>query len=368
MSEKVIVGMSGGVDSSVTAWLLQQQGYEVEGLFMFNWAEDEEGYCEAADDYQNALSVCDELGIPLHRADFSAEYRERVFQSFLDDYEAGYTPNPDVLCNREIKFKSFLDYALRLGADKIATGHYAGLRHGPEQTQLLMAKDQNKDQTYFLALVTEEALRRVLFPLAEFSKPEVRAMAAEAGLPNHARKDSTGICFIGERPMRDFLGQYLKSEPGAIFSLDHEGREVGKHQGLLFHTLGQRRGLGLGGMQDAQDAPWFVVRKDLSDNSLWVSQNGEHPQLMSSSATIKDAHWINSAPALPLQCRARMRHRQKLQGCTVQAVADDPSQLSVIFDEPQRAVAPGQYIVLYQADVCLGGGSVIATETLEKPA
>jgi tRNA-specific 2-thiouridylase len=365
MAEKILVGMSGGVDSSVTAWLLQQQGYDVEGLFMFNWAEDESGYCDAADDYQNALSVCEELGIPLHRADFSTEYRERVFQSFLDGYAAGHTPNPDVLCNREIKFKSFLEYALRLGADKIATGHYAGVREVNDRAQLVMAKDHNKDQTYFLALVTEQALRHVLFPLAAFTKPEVRAMANEAGLPNHARKDSTGICFIGERPMREFLGGYLEAAPGPIYSLDHAGRQIGEHQGLLFHTLGQRRGLGLGGMQDASDAPWFVVHKNMADNSLWVSQQSDHPQLMSSSAELNESHWIGDAPALPLRCKARIRHRQALQDCTVHSLDGTSTGLTVDFDQPQRAVAAGQYIVFYRDDLCLGGGSVTFSHTLE---
>ena len=367
MPEKVIVGMSGGVDSSVTAWLLLQQGYEVEGLFMFNWAEDESGYCDAADDFQNAASVCAELGIPLHRADFSSEYRERVFQFFLNEYAAGRTPNPDVLCNREIKFKSFLDYALRLGADRIATGHYAGLRHYDDLTELVMAKDQNKDQTYFLALVPGTSFAKVLFPLAGYGKPEVRELAAKAGLPNHARKDSTGICFIGERPMREFLSQYLQADPGAILSLDHAGRELGQHQGLIFHTPGQRRGLGLGGLADADEAPWFVVRKDLAQNALWVSQNSEHPGLMSPSAVLEDMHWINPPPALPLQCSARIRHRQTLQACTV--VTNGPqASIQVQFAEPQRAVVAGQYIVLYLDDVCLGGGRVGQIQTLEHAA
>ncbi len=366
MSEKVIVGMSGGVDSSVSAWLLQQQGFSVEGLFMFNWAEDEAGYCDAADDYQNAALVCEELDIPLHRADFSADYREHVFQNFLDEYAAGRTPNPDLLCNREIKFKSFLQYAQRLGAQRVATGHYASLRHSSGHTELLMAKDQNKDQTYFLALVSGEALSHVLFPLGEYTKPEVRALAAQAGLPNHARKDSTGICFIGERPMKDFLSNYLQAKQGPIYSLDHGGREIGRHDGLMFHTVGQRRGLGVGGLAGASEAPWFVVRKDIATNSLWVSQDTNHPGLMCVRIEVADMHWVNQSPSLPMNCMARARHRQELQSCLVQQ-GDDDTTLIVEFPQPQRAIALGQYLVLYSNEVCLGGGCVVATRSLADP-
>ncbi|MGB1580198.1 MAG: tRNA 2-thiouridine(34) synthase MnmA [Nevskiales bacterium] len=355
MAKKVIVGLSGGVDSSVSALILQQQGYEVEGLFMFNWAEDESGYCEAAEDFQQARAVAQELGIPLHQADFSAEYRERVFSEFLEEYAAGRTPNPDLLCNREIKFKSFLDYALRLGADHIATGHYAQLQQTGDQTRLLRAVDANKDQTYFLALVDGQALQHCLFPLGSLHKPEVRDIAAKAGLPNYARKDSTGICFIGERPMREFLGQYLKREPGPIYSLDHDGREIGQHEGLIFHTLGQRKGLGLGGISDAQEAPWYVIAKNEDDRSLWVSQNAEHPQLMSRQLILRDVHWVNAAPAPSENYQARIRHRQALQHCQL-GQHDDSYQLE--FEQPQRAAAPGQYAVLYDGDICLGGGCI----------
>lgn len=358
MAEKIIVGMSGGVDSSLSAWLLLQQGYEVEGLFMFNWTEDEDGYCNAADDYQNALTVCAELGIPLHKADFSDAYRQRVFRYFLSEYAAGRTPNPDVLCNREIKFKSFLDYAQRLGASRIATGHYAGLRKIDGQIRLVKARDANKDQTYFLALVPQAAFERSLFPLTDYSKPEVRELAARAGLPNHARKDSTGICFIGERPMRQFLGDYLKAEPGPIRSLDHAGRELGQHRGLIFHTLGQRRGLGLGGLADGEDAPWFVVRKDLGSNTLWVSQNDTHPELFSHELELEPMHWIGPEAPLPLECTARIRHRQSEQSCRVDV---GRKNLRIHFDAPQRAVAPGQYAVLYAGDICLGGARIEQT-------
>ena len=355
MGQKVIVGISGGVDSSVSALLLQQQGYQVEGLFMFNWAEDEAGYCEAAEDFQQARAVAEELGIPLHQADFSAEYRERVFNEFLEEYAAGRTPNPDLLCNREIKFKSFLDYAVRLGADCIATGHYARLRHKQTETQLLRAVDENKDQTYFLALVDGEAFKQCLFPLGELQKPEVRDIAAKAGLPNYARKDSTGICFIGERPMREFLGQYLQSQPGPIRSLDHDGREVGHHEGLIFHTLGQRKGLGLGGIQDAEDAPWYVIAKIQDDNCLWVSQNPEHPKLMSKQIQLRNPHWVNAEPLVPGRYQARIRHRQPLQDCQLKL---HNGQYHLEFDTPQRAAAPGQYAVIYDADVCLGGACI----------
>lgn len=362
MKEKVIVGISGGVDSAVTAYQLLQAGYDVEGLFMFNWSEDEDGYCNAADDYQQARSVCEELGITLHQADFSKEYRERVFQYFLDEYAAGRTPNPDVLCNREIKFKEFLNYALRLGADKIATGHYAGVMSDGSRHYLIKAADPDKDQTYFLAAITEQALAHSLFPLHDLNKTEVRDLARQVGLPNYARKDSTGICFIGERPFQSFLANYLPAKPGIIRSLDHANREIGAHQGLMYYTLGQRKGLGIGGVVDAVDAPWYVVRKDMESNTLWVSQDSQHPALLSSEIYVEHMHWINGADCPPATLTARIRHRQEEQLCHVRA---SQSGILVNFECSQRAATPGQYLVLYRDNICLGGGPITETRTLD---
>ncbi len=363
MSDKVIVGISGGVDSAVSAYLLMQAGYSVEGLFMFNWSEDEDGYCNAADDFQQARAVCNELGIPLHQADFSTQYRERVFQHFLDEYASGRTPNPDVLCNREIKFKEFLNYALRLGANKIATGHYAAVAEHAGHYRLLKSQDPNKDQTYFLAEVTESALARTLFPLQDIDKQAVRDIARDIGLPNYARKDSTGICFIGERPFQDFLSRYLPAKPGVIRNLDQDGEVIGEHQGLMYYTLGQRKGLGIGGVHAAQDSPWYVVRKDLPGNTLWVSQQPNHPGLLSKTLYVENFHWINGAASLPMDCTARIRHRQVEQTCHVKTTA---AGLVIEFDEAQRAATPGQYVVLYDSETCLGGGPIGSTETLDE--
>ncbi len=354
MADKVIVGISGGVDSAVSAFLLKQQGWQVEGLFMFNWAEDEAGYCNAAEDFQTAGQVCDELDIPLHRADFSAEYRERVFQQFLDEYAAGRTPNPDVLCNREIKFRSFLEYAGRLGAQRVATGHYAGVEQHEGDTWLVKATDGNKDQTYFLALVPEAAFARTLFPLAGLRKPEVRELAQKAGLPNHARKDSTGICFVGERPMREFLNRYLTARPGPIMSLDRPGEMLGEHGGLLHYTPGQRKGIGVGGRRSASAAPWYVVRKDFKQNILFVSQQLDNKELYSMTLNTGPAHWIGPPPTTPA-CTARIRHRQAEQDCQVEA---NGSGLRVAFVQAQRAITPGQYAVFYQGQRCLGGAVI----------
>lgn len=358
---KVIVGISGGVDSAVTALLLKEQGHEVEGLFMFNWAEDEDGYCNAADDFQSARAVCDELGIPLHRADFSREYRERVFQQFLDEHTAGRTPNPDVLCNREIKFKTFLDYARQLGAERIATGHYAGIKQHDRETWLMRAVDGNKDQTYFLAQVPEAALAFTIFPLAHLHKPQVRERAARAGLPNYARKDSTGICFVGERPMREFLDRYLESKPGLIISLDDGPTELGKHTGLIHYTLGQRRGIGVGGQRNGAEAPWYVVAKDGASNQLYVSQNSEHPRLMSRRLHLGKPHWIGQPPDSASPLGARIRHRQSIQDCILMS---DNSSYTLEFSSPQRAAVPGQYAVLYAGQRCLGGAVIEAAEAL----
>ena len=350
--ECIIVGMSGGVDSSVAALRLLEAGHEVQGLFMSNWAEDEEGYCQAAEDFHDARAVCELLDIPLHRADFSREYRERVFAAFLDGYRSGVTPNPDVLCNREIKFGSFLQHALRLGADLIATGHYARTDgHG----RLLRAVDAGKDQTYFLHAVSRDALRRTLFPLGALLKREVRAIAKANGLANHDRKDSTGICFIGERPFAEFLGRYLDDQSGAIE--DPAGRRLGRHQGLSRYTLGQRQGLRVGGVAGAGDAPWYVAGKDPERNVLLVVQGHDHPGLFSDRLTAMAPHWIEGEPpGLPLACTARTRHRQPDQPCRVEAAGD--GRLAVRFDSPQRALTPGQFVVFYAGDLCLGGATI----------
>ena len=351
---RVVVGLSGGVDSSVSALLLKQHGCRVSGLFMVNWTEDEQGYCTAAEDFQDARRVCDELDIPLHRVDFSAEYRQRVFERFLAAYRAGRTPNPDVLCNREVKFQPFREYALRLGADFIATGHYAQLHQGRDGPRLLRATDENKDQTYFLATVERDWLRQVVFPVGHLRKPEVRRLAERAGLPNHERRDSTGICFIGERPFREFLAHYLKPDPGPM--RDDAGRELGQHDGLMYYTLGQRRGLKIGGRRGAQQAPWYVIGKDADANALIVSQDTNHPRLMSSGLITAPFHWIRRPQPLPAQLCARIRHRQALQDCDGQLLAD--GRLRLHFAQPQRAVAPGQYAVLYDGRECLGGGEI----------
>jgi tRNA-specific 2-thiouridylase len=350
----VVVGMSGGVDSSVSAYLLKQQGYRVSGLFMVNWTEDEEGYCSTATDFQDARAVCDELDIPLQRVDFSREYRERVFSRFLADYAAGKTPNPDVLCNREVKFQPFRDYALRLGADFIATGHYARVVHEADGACLLRAADDNKDQTYFLAAVGRSQFERVLFPLGDLSKPQVRELARAAGLPNHRKKDSTGICFIGEREFREFLQQYLQPQPGMI--VDETGDKVGEHQGLMYYTLGQRRGLHIGGRRGALAAPWYVIAKGTASNTLMVSQDSGHPRLMSRQLLTAPFQWIRRPSPLPTQLQARIRHRQVLQECS--ALLADDGRVEVRFAQPQRAAVAGQYLVLYDGQECLGGGEI----------
>jgi len=350
---RVIVGMSGGVDSSVAALRLLEAGREVHGLFMNNWAEDEEGYCQAAEDFQQAREVCELLGIPLHRADFSREYRERVFAAFLEGYREGVTPNPDVLCNREIKFGSFLEHALRLGADAIATGHYARTDgHG----RLLRAADADKDQTYFLHAVSRAALARTVFPLGELAKSRVRAIAKANGLPNHDRKDSTGICFIGERPFAAFLGRYLADQPGDIE--DPAGRRIGRHAGLSRYTLGQRQGLRIGGVAGGDDAPWYVAGKDAARNVLLAVQGHDHPALYADTLVTAAPHWISgTAPPLPLACTARTRHRQADRPCAVAAAAAEDA-LEVRFATPRRALTPGQFVVFYDGQVCLGGAAI----------
>jgi len=352
----VIVGLSGGVDSAVAAWRLKEDGYRVSGLFMQNWTEDEQAYCTAAEDYQSARAVADELGIALHRVDFATEYRERVFKYFLDAYRAGRTPNPDLLCNREVKFQPFREHALRLGADFVATGHYARLGVDTEGRPLLLRSvTEDKDQTYFLALVARPQIERVLFPIGDLTKPQVRDLARQAGLPNHRRKDSTGICFIGERPFREFLQNHLSADPGPI--VDDSGAPVGEHLGLMFYTLGQRRGLRIGGRRGAREAPWYVADKRTRDNTLVVTQDAQHPLLMSRQILTGPFSWIGppARPATPLT--ARIRHRQALQECTIVETREDGG-LCVRFAAAQRAATPGQYLVLYEGDRCLGGGEI----------
>lgn len=346
--------MSGGVDSSVAAWRLKQQGYEVQGLFMSNWDEDESGYCTAAEDYQDARKVCDQLEIPLHKVSFAGEYRNRVFEWFLAEHRAGRTPNPDVLCNREIKFGVCFDYARRLGAEWVATGHYARVEHAP-RPRLLKGIDPEKDQSYFLHSVPAQALARTLFPIGEMLKRDVRALARDLLLPVFDKKDSTGICFIGERPFAEFLSQHLPPQPGDIVSLD--GRVLGRHRGLMYYTLGQRQGIGLGGARGASGEPWYVARKDLERNALVVVQGRDHPALFSTGLRATGLTWIaGEPPAGSFRCAAKVRYRQADQPCTVRM--RDDGRCEVRFDQAQRAVTPGQYVVFYRDDECLGGGVI----------
>ena len=351
-----MVGLSGGVDSAVAAWLLLAQGYVVEGLFMKNWDEDDApGHCPAEQDLADARAVAEVLGIELRTVSFSTEYWDRVFAHFLAEYRAGRTPNPDILCNQEIKFRAFLDYALDLGADWIATGHYARVAGDANQRRLLKGLDDNKDQSYFLYRLNQRALSHSLFPLGELSKPEVRSIAQLKGLPNFAKKDSTGICFIGERKFKAFLGRYLPAQPGHIVST--AGEVLGRHQGLMFHTIGQRQGLGIGGTRDSSGEPWYVVGKNLTANELVVAQGKNHPALFRSGLAATDLHWIaGSPPALPLACCARIRYRQRDQACEI--LARDNDSCTVRFATAQRAVTPGQAVVFYQGDLCLGGGTI----------
>ncbi len=355
--KKVIVGMSGGVDSSVSAWLLQQQGYQVEGLFMKNWEEDDgEEYCTAAEDLADAQAVCDRLGIHLHKVNFAAEYWDNVFEHFLEEYKAGRTPNPDILCNKEIKFKAFLEFAAEdLGADFIATGHYVRRKDVNGKSQLLRGLDSNKDQSYFLYTLSHEQVAQSLFPVGELAKPEVRRIAEELELITAKKKDSTGICFIGERKFRDFLGRYLPAQPGAIVST--EGDVIGEHQGLMYHTLGQRKGLGIGGTKEGSEEPWYVVDKDVVNNLLVVAQGHEHPRLMSVGLIAQQLHLVDRETiTAPLRCTVQTRYRQTDIPCTITPLGSD--RLEVRFDEPVAAVTPGQSAVFYLDEVCLGGGII----------
>lgn len=350
----IVVGLSGGVDSAVAAWLLREQGHQVTGLFMKNWEEDDDqDYCAAAEDHAIARTVCQHLDIPLNTVNFATEYWDQVFARFLSDIAAGHTPNPDVLCNREIKFKAFLEHALTLGAECIATGHYARVLHTDGRYQLLKGQDKNKDQSYFLHTLGQAALAKSVFPLGEMTKPRVRALAQEAGLPNYDRKDSTGICFIGERPFKVFLGRYLPPRPGDIRTLGGECK--GQHDGLMYYTIGQRHGLSIGGPGE----PWYVVQKDLARNILYVVQGRDHPALFETSLQVCDANWISGhTPKLPLRCHAKIRYRQAEQTCVVEKLDDD--SITVRFAKPQRAITPGQSVVFYDNETCLGGGVIAA--------
>jgi tRNA-specific 2-thiouridylase len=353
----VVVGLSGGVDSSVAALRLLEEDWQVTGLFMKNWEEDDdEAYCAAREDLADAQAVADSLGIELRTVNFATEYWDRVFRLFLDEYRAGRTPNPDVLCNREIKFRAFLDHALTLGADRIATGHYAAIGEHAGLPTLERAADPGKDQTYFLYMLDQRALRHSLFPLAALHKDEVRRIAAGAGFPTATKRDSTGICFIGERRFRDFLQRYLPARPGPI--VDTEDRILGEHIGLMFYTLGQRQGLGIGGQPGADDAPWFVVDKDLAANRLVVAQGHDHPRLLSDYLDASQLHWVaGRTPRSDARYLARCRHRQPLQPCRVMI---DDDRMHVVFEAPQRAITPGQSVVLYEDNRCLGGGIIAA--------
>ena len=352
----VVVGMSGGVDSSVTALLLKQQGYEVIGLFMKNWEDDDSSeYCSSRQDLIDAVSVADTLDIPIEAVNFAAEYKDRVFSYFLREYEAGRTPNPDILCNSEIKFKAFLDHAIRLGADAIATGHYAQVRELNDSYQLLKAKDSSKDQSYFLHRLSQQQLSKAMFPLGQMLKSQVRDIAREHGLSNHAKKDSTGICFIGERPFREFLNRYLPTKPGDM--LTPEGKVVGKHMGLSFYTIGQRQGLGIGGARETTGEPWFVAGKDMQRNLLIVVQGHDHPLLLNSRLDTLEMHWISGiAPDTSRDYAAKTRYRQQDASCHIALSADNTACFS--FKVAQWAVTPGQSVVVYDGDICLGGGII----------
>ena len=373
---RVIVGMSGGVDSSVSAVLLQQAGFMVEGLFMKNWEEDDgTEYCTAMDDLADAQAVCDKIGMTLHTANFAMEYWDRVFKHFLAEYKAGRTPNPDILCNKEIKFKAFLDYALTLGADYIATGHYTRRsvnytnENGETVAQLLRGLDTNKDQSYFLHAVGGDKIAKTLFPVGELEKPVVRQIAEQHDLATAKKKDSTGICFIGERRFKDFLQQYLPAQKGDIVTDDGAGKQqiIGQHDGLMYYTLGQRGGIGIGGVKDRPEEPWFVLAKDLDNNRLIVGQGHDHPMMQSGELTAYKMDWVDGVAPKDiftpkgLRCMAKSRYRQPDQACCVFAIDEQGLQVRAVFDEPQRAVTPGQSAVFYIDEVCLGGGVIEST-------
>ena len=380
--KRVVVGLSGGVDSAVSAYLLKQQGWDVVGIFMKNWEDDDDSeYCSSNEDFVDAASVADVIGIEIEHVNFAAEYKDRVFAEFLREYQAGRTPNPDVLCNAEIKFKAFLDHAMRLGADKIGTGHYARVRERNGRFELLKGVDGTKDQSYFLHRLNQTQLAKTLFPVGELRKTEVRRLAEEIGLPNAKKKDSTGICFIGERPFREFLNRYISKEPGPI--KDPRGRVIGRHEGLSFYTLGQRQGLGIGGIKAQRrekseatrdralpgggdyHAPWFVARKDMERNTLWVVQGHEHPWLQSPALDADDVSWVSGVAPAPGAYAAKTRYRQADAPCTLSLAAGGAIHLE--FSEPQWAVTPGQSAVLYDGDVCLGGGVICGAAEAAAP-
>ncbi|MDP2370033.1 tRNA 2-thiouridine(34) synthase MnmA [Rhodoferax sp.] len=385
---RIVVGLSGGVDSAVTAWLLRQQGHEVVGIFMKNWEDDDNSeFCSSNVDFVDAAAVADVIGIEIEHVNFAANYKDRVFAEFLREYQAGRTPNPDILCNAEIKFKAFLDHAMRLGAEKIATGHYARVREiaaGPDTAramasepatttrfQLLKGLDPSKDQSYFLHRLNQAQLSKTWFPIGELHKTEVRRLASEIGLPNAKKKDSTGICFIGERPFREFLNRYIQKEPGPIKDGTHApgskdyGRTVGQHVGLSFYTLGQRQGLGIGGIKakgaqrgGGEHAPWFVARKDMAQNTLWVVQGHDHPWLLSASLQAQDLSWVAGVAPTPGRLAAKTRYRQADAACALQNTSAE--SITLDFTELQWAVTPGQSAVLYDGEICLGGGVIRA--------
>jgi len=358
MGSRVIVALSGGVDSAVTALLLKRAGHEVQGLFMHNWEEDEQGYCTSAGDFQDARRVAAELSIPLHRVDLTSQYRRQVFADFLAAYRAGLTPNPDVLCNREIKFGDCLRHAARLGGELLATGHYARIVQAGDGPELHKGVDAGKDQSYFLHAVRRERFARVLMPLGELLKDEVRALARSAGLPVAEKRDSTGICFIGERPFRQFLEEYVPHRPGPIRSVD--GAALGEHIGLPFYTLGQRGGIGIGGQRGGSGAPWYVVGKQPADNTLLVAQGEEHPALYSRRLLTSEVNWLcASPPPLGDGITVRLRYRQADQPARVELAAD--GGVAIEPQQPQRAVTPGQSAVLYRDTRCLGGGVIVQT-------
>jgi tRNA-uridine 2-sulfurtransferase len=349
---RVVVGMSGGVDSSVAALLLKQQGYDVIGIFMKNWDDtDDTGFCTATEDYNDVIRVCNQIGIPYYGVNFEKQYWDKVFTYFLEEYKAGRTPNPDVMCNKEIKFKAFLEHAVNLGADYLATGHYAQVEYRDGEYKMLRGKDENKDQTYFLNQLNQEQLSKVMFPIGNLDKPRVREIAKEANLATATKKDSTGICFIGERNFKEFLGQYLPAQPGNMETMD--GEVKGKHEGLMYHTIGQRHGLGIGGSGE----PWFAIGKDLKRNILYVGQGFHHEKLYSESIIADNVSWVsNREKPGEFTCTAKFRYRQEDHKVTVQLM--DDHKVKVIFDEPIRAVTPGQAVVFYNGDECLGGGTI----------
>ena len=359
---RVVIGMSGGVDSSVAAWLLKQQGFEVVGLFMKNWEDDDDSeYCSTRQDLLDAVAVADLIGIDIEAANFATEYKDRVFAEFLREYSAGRTPNPDVLCNAEIKFKAFLDHAMRLGASAIATGHYARIRRSQDGVELLKAVDASKDQSYFLHRLNQAQLSRAMFPLGGMHKTQIRQIAEQIGLPNAKKKDSTGICFIGERPFREFLGRYLPTKPGPITTPD--GKKVGEHIGLAFYTIGQRKGIGLGGNKEGSGDAWYVGAKDMQTNTLVVVQGHEHSLLQKSDLKAGDASWVaGKPPALDMNTyAAKTRYRQADSSCQINYTAAEIAQniFGLHFDEAQWAITPGQSAVLYDGEVCLGGGIIL---------